>query len=364
MPMTFTCLNPRKFKKRQMETMLEGRGILRFLRMAPLGFRSYPETGTRAAMALKAATKPPRSMIMKGLKLWLFKRQYAGSRAYFVDHPNTVAVAWSGVNGTRRVYMDAAKDAGNKTLYFELSPFEGRVTIDPEGVNFTNALPRNPSPYIAWAVSSDANPLGWHSMRDAITQRKPAAHYVRSDVAPPMVTPFIFVPLQAPGDSQMRLYGGEFKRVDGFVEAILQAARQCPDGWQVRIKEHPTEIPFVKDIIDKAGLDNVVLDNTTDTFEQVKQASIVITVNSSVGLQALFFDKPVIACGDCFWAIEGVATTAKTAQDIANLFAKPDDATFDTQTRYAFLNYLDQCYYPKLSAPESAGNTTEIANYE
>jgi capsular polysaccharide export protein len=362
MPVTFTCLNPRKTKQRQMQRMLEAAGAVRFVSIAPLGFAHYPETDARAVKALATAKKQPRGAFMRWAKLSLLKRQYAGCRAYFERTPNTVAVAWNGLNGTRRVFMDAAKDAGNKTLFFELAPFADRITIDPKGVNFANALPREPGPYIAWATRYGANLQSWHGLRDAITQRKPAAPHTEADIAPPITAPFVFIPLQVPGDSQLRLNGGAFKTVEQFVDAVLNAARNCPDGWQVRIKEHPSAAPFVKDAIDAAGALNVVLDNITDTFEQVKQARLIVTVNSSVGMEAMFFDKPVVACGDCFWAIEGISASAKTPQALADVFADPNAVTFNGQARQAFLSYLDQCYYPKLSVPERAAITTRIAD--
>lgn len=361
-PVKFTCLDPRKTKKRQIQRMLETVGAIRFISMVPLGFTHYSETDARAAKALETAKKQPRRAFTRWAKLFLLKRQYAGCRAYFERTPSMVAVAWNGLNGTRRVFMDAAKDAGNKTLFFELAPFLDRITIDPKGVNFANALPREPAPFIAWAARTGANLQSWHGLRDTITQRKPAAPRAGADTAPPMTAPFIFVPLQVPGDSQLRLNGGAFKTVEQFVDAVLNAARNCPDGWQVQIKEHPSATPFIKDAIDAAGARNVILDNITDTFEQVKQARLIVTVNSSVGMEAMFFDKSVVACGDCFWAIEGIAASAKTPQALAVVFANPDAVTFSGLARQAFLSYLDQCYYPKLSVPERAAIITRIAD--
>jgi len=361
MPVTFICLDPRKLKKRWMQTMLAPAGEVTFIHLAPVGLANYAEADARAANALATATKQPRSAVARRAKLWLLKRQYAGCRAYFARNPDAVAVAWNGLNGTRRVLMDAAKDAGNKTLFFELAPFADRITVDPKGVNFANSLPRNATPYINEAAKNNTDPQGWHSLRDTITQRKPRAPVAATSKAPPLTQPFVFVPLQVPGDSQLRIYGGAFKTVELFVSTILQAAKHCPKGWHVRIKEHPSALPFVKDAIDKAGVDNVILDNTTDTFEQVKKANLILTVNSSVGLESLFFEKPVVACGDCFWAFNGVATAARTPKDIADVLAQPDAVTYDARARQAFLNYLDQVYFPKLSKPEDAAILTRIA---
>lgn len=341
--------------------MLVVAGEVKFIPIAPLGSTNYAEANVRAADALATATKQPRTVFARRAKHWLLKRQYAGCRAYFTRNPEAIAVAWNGLNGTRRVFMDAAKDAGNKTLFFELAPFADRITIDPKGVNFANSLPRNVEPYIKWAATHAKGPDNWHDLRDTITQRKPSVEVTATTKVLPLTQPFVFVPLQVPGDSQLRIYGGAFKTVDLFVAAILQAAEQTPKGWHIRIKEHPSALPFVKDAIDKAGVDNVVLDNTTDTFEQVKRAKLILTVNSSVGLEAMFFDKPVVACGDCFWAIDGIAASARTQKDIEQVLARPDAVMFDAAARSAFLSYLDACYYPKISQPENAAIETRIA---
>ncbi|WP_110280167.1 capsular biosynthesis protein [Loktanella sp. PT4BL] len=361
MPVTFVCLNPHKNKRRWMQMMLSAAGVVKFINAVPLGFIHYAESDTRAALALATATKQPRSAIARRAKLWLLRRQYAGSRAYFARDPNLVAVAWNGLNGTRRVFMDAAKDAGNKTLFFELAPFANRITIDPRGVNFANSLPRDQAPYVTWASKHVKDPEHWHKLRDTITQRKSRAVADRTDANLPLTAPFIFVPLQVPGDSQLRIYGGAFKTVELFVDAILEASVHCPKGWHIRIKEHPSAAPFVRDAIDKSGVSNVVLDNTTDTFEQVKKAKLILTVNSSVGLEAMFFDKPVAACGDCFWAIDGIAAKATTLKDIERIMADPESVTYDTAARHAFLNYVDKCYYPELSAPANAAIIERIS---
>ena len=95
----------------------------------------------------------------------------------------------------------------------------------------------------------------------------------------------------------------------------------------------------------------MVLDNTTNTFEQVKKSKLVMTINSSVGMEAMFYEKPVVATGNCFWAIEGIAAHAGSAQEIGHILSDPAKVAFDAEARHGFLNFLDQCYYPKLSDP-------------
>ncbi|MEJ8561183.1 capsular biosynthesis protein [Yoonia sp. GPGPB17] len=271
--------------------------------------------------------------------------QYNGTRRYFEKHPNHVAVAWNGLNGTRRVFMDAAKDAGAKTLFFELGPFPGRITVDTAGVNFANSLPREAASYKSWLVQSKVDPNDWRALGTRIKQRTPNKPPAPTASLPPLTDPFIFAPLQVPGDSQLRLFGGNFRTVDSFVEALVGSAKALPDGWHLRLKEHPSTPPFVADRLREAQT-AIYLDNTTDTFAQVAASRGVLTINSSVGLEAMFFDKPVLACGQCFWAIPGMADTAPDQTTLTRSLANAADWSFDAETRNAVMSFLDQIYYP------------------
>jgi capsular polysaccharide export protein len=59
----------------------------------------------------------------------------------------------------------------------------------------------------------------------------------------------------------------------------------------------------------------------------------------------MFFDKPVVACGQCFWAMPGVADTAPDPAAIRSLFAHPEGLGVDMSARAAFLSYLLEEYY-------------------
>ena len=72
----------------------------------------------------------------------------------------------------------------------------------------------------------------------------------------------------------------------------------------------------------------------------------VLNVNSSVGLQAFFFDKPVIALGHAFYAFDGLANKCSDEQELSGLLANPEFLTFDQSARDAFMSYLDAEFYP------------------
>lgn len=318
-----------------------------------MGQRRYPEAAGRAEIAFETAKTRPEGKVATSVKKALLRAQYSGTRALFESDPDAIAVAWNGLNGTRRVFMDAARDAGARRLFFELAPFPGRITVDPCGVNFRNGLPRTPAPYLAWAEERGPTDA-WRDLGRSISARQPASAVAEQAPEVSLDNPFVFVPLQVQGDSQLRLFGGAFRTVERVIEAVAEAARGLPDGWHARIKEHPTSPVRFADLIQNLGHDKLVLDNATDTFEQVEASRCVVTVNSSVGLEAMFFEKPVVALGDCFWAIPGIAAHCPTPEALSEALATPERLGFDPVQRTAFLNYLAEVYYPDLRSGDGS----------
>jgi capsular polysaccharide export protein len=94
----------------------------------------------------------------------------------------------------------------------------------------------------------------------------------------------------------------------------------------------------------------VILDNQTNTIDQVAGAHAVLTINSSVGFESLFFDKPVIVLGRAFYAIEGIATIAASRSALERSLARPADLGFDPGLRDAFMSYVTQVQFPREDA--------------
>lgn len=365
MKTTFKCLDPRKKKKRILSCVLKPLGDVEFFRFPPMRFLGYPESKEQARKAFKQAIRPSNNPLLAWAQCKLYEWQYNGSRYLFSKKNNATAVVWNGLNGSRHVYMMGAMDAGAKTLFFEEAPLPSRFTVDVSGVNFTNSLPRSISPYLNWQSKSNIAPDTWRQAGRKIIQRpalKPAKISKKS--APPLSESFLFVPLQVPNDSQLRIYGGAFRTVESFVKAIIEAGKNLPIGWHVRIKEHPTSKQSISHLFDSEISAPVFLDNSTDTFEQVAASEGVLTVNSSVGLEAMFYDKPVVAAGQCFWAIEGVAVSAPTTIALARVMAMPDQLKFDIHARNAFMNFLTEIYYPELKFENNGVLTCENQEIE
>jgi capsular polysaccharide export protein len=318
-----------------------------------LSFRPFPQSAERARTALAVAKRAHRSAMLRALKYRLIWAQYNWSRRYFARHPGRIAVCWNGLTGSRRAFMDGARDAGAARLFVELAPFPGRVTIDAAGVNALNGLPRDPQFFRDWAAADPARSGDdWRDLGANLTARASRRQDVGQGDAAALAGAgrFLFCPLQVPNDSQITLFAGWVQSVEGMLAALADAARSLPEGWHVRLKEHPSARASLAEplaaAMKRAG-GRIVVDNQTDTFAQVAASGGVITINSSVGIQAFFHDKPVIVLGRAFFALPGLVTPADSAQALDRALSDPAALGFDAGLRAAFMSYLDQVYYPK-----------------
>jgi capsular polysaccharide export protein len=304
------------------------------------------------ALAVSRAKHQPRGAVGKWLKRLLIRLQYNGARRYFMTHPGHIAVAWNGLAGSRIAFLLAARDAGVRTLQAELAPFPGRITLDAVGVNAESAVPQDRAFYRAWATDDMRRGEAWRVMGVNLQARISRRTDVEQGGSDLPDTPFLFCPLQVPDDTQVTLFAGWCGGMAGFVNALHQAANHLPDGWHLRIKEHPSARTSLRPMLEPLlQTGRIILDNATDSFAQLAAARGVVTLNSSMGLQAFFYDKPVITLGRAFWAMPGLVTPASDQTTLHAAFAAPDTLTYDPDFRAMFMNWLDRVYYPRFTWP-------------
>lgn len=332
--------------------LAEVAGGRRRLWVVPVSAFGWPETKGRVDLALKRAKKPGKTWLGRALKRLLLTGQYNWARRYFQRHPDHVAVAWNGLTGTRKLFLDAARDAGAATLHVELAPLPGRITLDPLGVNAESSVPQDAGAFRA-AAGDGPSGQDWRALGQGLQAR--AAR--RADVAqlPGALpsSPFLFCPLQVPDDSQVRLFAGWCGGYPGFVAALTAAVRHLPVGWHLRLKEHPSARESLGDLLAPLlASGRAVLDNQTDSFAQIAASSGVVTLNSSMGLQAFFHDKPVVVLGRAFFALPGLVQSCQNQADVDAAFAAAGALRFDPALRDGFMTWLDRHYYPRHNASD------------
>ena len=110
---------------------------------------------------------------------------------------------------------------------------------------------------------------------------------------------YVFVPLQVSDDTQVMINSDV-----GLKELIDYSYKYAKENsMKLVIKPHPAEqdnsiLNYIYSINDTA---NIVITND-NTMNLIKYSNYVITINSTVGLEALILDKPVKFLGYSFYS--------------------------------------------------------------
>lgn len=134
------------------------------------------------------------------------------------------------------------------------------------------------------------------------------------------VKQFIYYPLHVPADVALTLRSPEFYDQYALLDYV---ARVLPGGIQLVTKEHPALIGAVdyariRELLRRH--DNMTLvDPATNNFELLKRATVVLTVNSKSGAEALLLGKPVLVLGDAFYGESDLVIRVQTLGDLKDL---------------------------------------------
>ena len=83
----------------------------------------------------------------------------------------------------------------------------------------------------------------------------------------------------------------------------------------------------------------------TATQYLIEHALSVVTINSSVGVEALLYGKRVITAGEAFYNINGLVSVAKNQDELRHYVQNLHKIPVNEGLRNRFLNYLAWDYF-------------------
>ncbi|WP_025098435.1 capsular biosynthesis protein [Burkholderia sp. A1] len=263
-----------------------------------------------------------------------------GTRRILSRHRISLCVIWNGQQLLGRTAARVCTEYRVPLRFLEISNLAGKLFSDPAGVNACSSIATEPRIIDALPMPSEARHRRWldgyeASKRCPLPQsatrygRKAGSalnyllkwltggvarlepHSVRAVNALPVPSEaialsveslarrrYVFLPLQVAGDTQLRLNSD----IDNL-RAIEIAARMAIDAdLELIVKLHPAEYDaaMVKRVLDsRRHLDFVLA--SSPTIDLIRHATRVVTINSTVGLEAMLYDKPVVTLGRCLY---------------------------------------------------------------
>ena len=279
------------------------------------------------------------------------------------------------------IAIHLAKKLNIKYLVFELGLFRpNTITLDSKGVNYNNSVPKNKEFYLNL---EGFNKFDYTKINSDITEKKrnivitkymilntigklfgiytPANNrnsildyykrfkntYLKKKIFKNITleNKYIFVPLQVKTDTQTLLHS-DYNDMNEFMEDTIQGVNEYRKKYDSNIelvfKEHPMDcgkVSYENFYIKYKGYTWINFLKDGNTKEVIENSDMVITINSTVGLEAIEMYKPVICMGRAFFTIDGIANKSnllKLADDIRDkLIEVKDKKLIDN-----FLNYL------------------------
>lgn len=225
----------------------------------------------------------------------------------------------------------ASVSTPERRVFVESGFFPDTLQLDPQGLNGANSVPRDPAFYL-----DQGNGFAALGFPEATSRRATKSRFA------PITLPetYIFVPFQVPSDMQVTQHSPWIRDMYHFLRVVTETAERNPQHTFV-IKEHPS---FRLSVIGStAPHPRVIFANGNDTRELIAHAEAVITINSTVGIEALQAGKTVITLGNSCYNIPGLVLQA---QDAPSLDAALNQTGWspDDRLRRAFLSFLVNVY--------------------
>lgn len=249
--------------------------------------------------------------------------------AALADHPDHVVLIWNGSMHPDTVAADRCARLGRPALFLENGFFPGTLQADPKGVNALSSLPRDKDFYLNWSPTEGA------SLPQHLGQR---ASKVAHDDSGPLPHHYLFAPFQVPSDMQITRLSPWVPDMEAFHAALCAAADANPDAHFV-IKEHPSFRRSIKSNVLQHP--RVSFHNGMPTPDLISRARAVVTINSTVGMEALVLDKPVIVLGEAIFGVDELTLVCRDQAALNAATARVTTWVPDPVLRDRFLRYIN-----------------------
>ncbi|MFA6042034.1 MAG: capsular biosynthesis protein [Methylophilus sp.] len=158
-----------------------------------------------------------------------------------------------------------------------------------------------------------------------------------------MSNQYYLLPLQLNIDSQLHTHS-RFDSIPEFITYVMQSfAQHAPSDTSLVIKHHPLDRGYhdytkcIKKLAAKLGVDKCVIYLHDQHLPSLLEHSRgVVLINSTVGMSALDHEKPLKACGEAIYNMEGLTYQG----DLDDFWKDAENLKVDEELFERFKNYI------------------------
>ena len=262
---------------------------------------------------------------------FLFNRYYS----YLIKQSGCFVAMWNGNKFEPSVVKLAARKSGCKLIYWENGLLPQTTTMDDKGINYLNSLSRSANFYRQL-------PDTFNKLPDKLTARQFHADKKIRGSKIQIPKNYIFVPFQVNADSQILLHSPWIKDMHYLFTILVAVCSKLADkNIKLIIKEHPSCLSNYDKEHELAELnDRIFFANLNDTQELIYNSQAVITINSTVGMEALLLDKKVISLGQACYNLSGITQTASSVKELIQAIDSISYWNVDEELRKKFIGFV------------------------
>jgi hypothetical protein len=169
----------------------------------------------------------------------------------------------------------------------------------------------------------------------------------------------ILIPTQIDSDTNIIYYSPLFRTNEDVIRAILESIADR-DDVHIVVKTHPEDNTINTDSLQRIVGDKGTVIGNIHIHSLIEIAHTVVVRNSTVGLEALLFQKPVICLGESAYSEKGftydVYTREVLATTLDHVLLSPEPYAGNDDKFYSFLYYLLKNYHYDLSQSNEDSN--------
>jgi capsular polysaccharide export protein len=266
----------------------------------------------------------------------------------YTSNPIQLVIVWNGSLSIVACASILAKKLGIKTLHMENGLLPGTITFDPEGVNYASELTNKTAEFY---LGQDIDIDKMKQLSDTlwVTRAPRISKKSFTNDKPDLPAKYVFLPYQVHTDSQVIIHS-DIHSMESLTELVLNAVeayrKSTGEDLYLVTKEHPSDIGRINysSFYKRYQNYHAKFLSYGNTEYLIENSKAIITLNSSVGLEAIFFRKPVITLGRAFYNIPGLVIHVDNPMELPQLLEKAFNFKVNEELISKFFYYLRYKY--------------------
>ena len=251
---------------------------------------------------------------------------------FIIFKPDALIVL-NGAHYKQQAAINLAENFQTKVIFIELGCLPNTTMVDDQGVNANASIPRDKKFYQNYRNTSE-----YHLSANLVPRESKVPKQVNQNLP----DKFIFVPFQVHDDTQVLLQSPWIVSMWDLYQKFENALTKLHADYSIVFKEHPSDTQRYPELYEKNS--RLIFANGNDTQELIEQAAAVVTINSTVGIEALLFKKPTITLGNAFYNVDSMVYMAENQKILNNLLESPNQLKFNNELTSKFFHYLSNTH--------------------